>query len=211
MSEAISAGSRGKPINEATTERVLTVDAPTSRPPAKPILRRVPPARVITERIELRPLPALAAAVLPDDREEASRIIRATLPAEWPLADLLDVLPLQAAASPETERFGIWLMIERDSVTIVGDIGFIGPPDASGSVELGFSVLPNRRHCEYATEAARAIVDWALSQPGVEVVVASCESDNTPSIRTLESAGFRRTGEAGGQIRWRCDRLVELQ
>ena len=153
----------------------------------------------------MRPLPSLAAAALPDDRAEASRIIGAALPAQWPQTDLLDVLPVQAAASPETECFGIWVMIERDSGTVVGDIGFIGPPDDSGVLEVGYSVIPDRRRRGYATEAARAIVEWALSQPDVRVVVASCGSDNAPSIRTLERLGFRRSGKADGQISWRYD------
>lgn len=152
--------------------------------------------------MELRPLPALAAAVLPEDRDEAARILGATLPTEWPHADLLDALPLQAAASPETALFGVWVMIERDSGVVVGDIGFIGLPDEAGSIELGYSVIPDRRRRGYATEAAAAIVEWALSQPGVRVVVAGCDNGNEPSIRTLERLGFRRTGETNGQIRW---------
>lgn len=153
--------------------------------------------------MELRPLPALAAAALPEDREEASRILGATLPTEWPQPDLLDVLPLQAAASPETEGFGVWVMIEHDSGSVVGDIGFIGPPDEVGSIEVGYSVIPDRRRRGYATEAAGAIVEWARSQPDVRVIVAGCDSDNAPSIRILERLGFRRTRETNVEIRWR--------
>jgi [ribosomal protein S5]-alanine N-acetyltransferase len=124
---------------------------------------------------------------------------------DWPQRDLLDVLPLQAAAAPSDERFGVWLMIERATRTVVGDIGFTGPPDDSGSVEIGYSVVPGRRRRGYATEAARAIVAWALRQPGVGVVVAGCDSDNTASIRVLERVGFVQTGEADGRIGWRTE------
>jgi len=165
----------------------------------------VPTPRVLTERMELKPLPAIAAAALPEDREEASRILGAALPVEWPQPDLLDVLPLQAAASQETECYGVWVMIERESGSVVGDVGFIGPPDENGSIEVGYSVIPDRRRRGYATEAASAIVEWALSEPGVEVVVAGCDRDNEPSIRTLERLGFQRTGEASGQLRWRYE------
>jgi ribosomal-protein-alanine N-acetyltransferase len=127
----------------------------------------------------------------------------------WPQPDLLDALPIQASASPVDEPFGIWVMIERESRSIIGDVGFIGPPSDSGSIELGYSVIPDRRRRGYATEATRAIVAWALNQPGVEVVVASCDPNNAPSIRTLERIGFRRTGEADGQIRWRYSREPE--
>jgi ribosomal-protein-alanine N-acetyltransferase len=159
--------------------------------------------RLSTGRLELRPLPAAAAVSLTDDREAASRVLGATLPPDWPQRDLLDVLPLQAAAATSDECFGVWVMIERETGTVIGDIGFIGPPDDGGLVEIGYSVIPDRRRRGYATEAAQAMVDWALRQPDVSVVVAGCNKDNLPSIRMLERIGFLQTGEADGQIRWR--------
>jgi ribosomal-protein-alanine N-acetyltransferase len=133
-------------------------------------------------------------------------VLGVALAADWPQADLLDVLPVQAAIGPDEECFGVWVMIERDSATVVGDIGFLGVPGADGSVEIGYSVIPERRGRGYATEAARALVDWALDQPGVTVVVAGSDNDNVASIRMLERIGFARTGEAEAQIRWRKTR-----
>jgi RimJ/RimL family protein N-acetyltransferase len=94
-------------------------------------------------------------------------------------------------------------MIEQETNTVVGDVGFVGPPDENGAVEVGYSVVPERRRRGYATEAARAVVRWALDVPTVSVVVAACEADNVASIRTLERIGFVRTGEVDGRIRWR--------
>ena len=158
---------------------------------------------LVTPRLKLRTLPAAAAAALPHNRQRASRILGATLPASWPQRDLLDVLPMQAAADPDNERFGVWVMIEQQTNTVVGDVGFVGPPDENRAVEVGYSVVPERRRRGYATEAVRAIVRWALDVPAVSVVVAVCDADNVPSIRTLERIGFVRAGEAAGQIRWR--------
>jgi ribosomal-protein-alanine N-acetyltransferase len=158
--------------------------------------------RLAGERIMVTPLPAAAAAALPDDRAVASRLIGATLPQDWPQVDLLDVLPMQAAATPENEAFGVWLMIERDTNTVVGDIGFMGPPD-DGSVEIGFSVIPDRRRRGYASDAAERLVVWAFRQPGISVVVARSEPDNIASARTLAAAGFARVDETDGTMRWR--------
>jgi ribosomal-protein-alanine N-acetyltransferase len=163
--------------------------------------------RLVTERLDLCPLPAAAARLLPEGREEAARILGAAVPLAWPQADLLDVLPIQASASLSDERFGIWVMIEHESGSVVGDIGFIGPPGNDGSIEIGYSVIPARRRRGYATEAARALVEWALQESEVEVVVASCDKGNVPSVRTLERVGFLRADEADGQIRWRYDGL----
>jgi len=158
-----------------------------------------------TTRLELRPLPAAAAGALPEDRESAARLLGVTLSVEWPHGDLVELLPPQAAASLDDEAFGVWVIIERESATVVGDIGFTGPPGADRTVEIGYSVVPDRRGRGYATEAARALVDWALSQPQVGVLVAGCDQENAPSIRILERIGFIRTGDTNGQLRWRLD------
>jgi ribosomal-protein-alanine N-acetyltransferase len=161
--------------------------------------------RLTTDRLEVRPLPATAADALPADRAKASHVLGAALSSEWPQPDLLDVLPSQASASPSDERFGVWVMIDRATNSVMGDIGFMGPPDASGSIEVGYSVIPELRRRGYATEAAQAIVDWAVDQPEVNVVVADCDAGNVASIRTLERIGFVRTGETNGQLRWRYE------
>lgn len=94
-------------------------------------------------------------------------------------------------------------MIERESGTVIGDIGFHGPPDDQGALEIGYSVVPDRRRLGYATEAVLAMVEWASSQAAVRLVVAQCDAENQPSIRTLERTGFRQTAEAQGQLHWR--------
>jgi ribosomal-protein-alanine N-acetyltransferase len=153
-------------------------------------------------RLQLIPLPAAAAAVLPAGRAEAAQIIEAILPDAWPLPDLLGILPMQAAATPDQERFGIWLIVERETNTVVGDVGFHGPPDG-GRVEIGFSVIPDRRRRGYATEAAGAIVEWAIDQPDIGEIVARSDPDNVASARTLTATGFARVGERDGLIQWR--------
>ncbi len=163
----------------------------------------MPALRLLTDRLELVPLPAEAAAALPDDRETACRALGARIAPEWPAPGLAGVLRRHAGATTQTERFGVWVMIERDCGIVVGDLGFRGPPDDAGSIELGYGVIPSRRGRGYAAEAARALVSWARSQPSVRAIVAGCDPGNVPSIRTLQRAGFRRTGEAGGEIRWR--------
>ena len=165
----------------------------------------MPTIRIGSERLDLIPMPAAVADALPEDRATAVRLLDATVPDYWPQADLVDVLPMQAAASPDAERFGVWLIIERQTNTVVGDIGFMGPPEG-GSVEIGFSVIPDRRRRGYATDAARAIVEWALREPSIQRVTARSDVDNEASSRVLHAVGFSRVGEADRVIRWRIDR-----
>lgn len=125
------------------------------------------------------------------------------LAAEWPDPSLVGVLRRHAAASEDTECFGVWVMIEGEDGSVVGDVGFHGPPDDAGTIEIGYSVIPSRRGHGYAAEAAGGLVQWALFQPSIRTIVAGCAPDNVPSVRTLERVGFRQTGEANGEMRWR--------
>ena len=159
------------------------------------------PAGVEGRRLDLKPLPAAAAAALPGDRETAARIVDVTLPVDWPASELLDILPIQACAGPDDEAYGIWVMIERETNFVVGDIGFLGRP-ADGGVEIGFSVLPEQRRRGYATEAATLLLAWALGQPDVRRVLARCEADNEGSIGVLERVGFTRIRDVDGVIHW---------
>jgi RimJ/RimL family protein N-acetyltransferase len=155
------------------------------------------------DQVLLRPLPPAAARALPGRREHAAREIGTQLSPDWPQPDLLDVLPLQANATPEQARWGIWVIIDRSDQLVVGDIGFFGPPSPDGEVEIGYSIVPTHRRRGFATHAATALVGWARAQPGVHCVTARCAHDNEPSIRTLRRLGFQCIGQSGDEVRWR--------
>jgi RimJ/RimL family protein N-acetyltransferase len=44
------------------------------------------------------------------------------------------------------------------------------------------------------SEAASAVVTWAITQPTIHRVWAACAPDNIASARVLEKAGLRREG-----------------
>jgi [ribosomal protein S5]-alanine N-acetyltransferase len=157
---------------------------------------------ISTDRLELRPLPAAAVAALRTDREHAAQEIGIQLAPDWPQPALLKILDRHAALTSEELVWGIWMIIDRDEDTVIGDIGFHGPPSDAGVVEVGYCVVPGRRSRGYATEAAKALVDWARQQRQVKSIVAGCDPDNRASIRTLERAGFRQTGSSGEELRW---------
>lgn len=82
-------------------------------------------------------------------------------------------------------------ILERDSGLVVGAIGLFWPP-AEGSVAFGYGIVPSRRGRGYASEAARALVAFALTAPGVHTVCADIELGNPASGRVLENAGLER-------------------
>lgn len=158
-----------------------------------------------TRQLILRPMPPRAAALLPGDRVGAATLVGASLDDEWPLPDILELMPLFAARSDAEAPFGAWVMLEAESSLVVGDIGFILPPDEAGEIEVGYSVVPSRRRRGYATEALKALVAWAFEQPGIAAILAGTDPDNSASQRVLRSAGFEVTEATPAEIRWRLE------
>lgn len=161
---------------------------------------------VVTARLELMPCSLSVATALGDDFKEVERLLNARLPKEWPDPELAEFLPFYAGLLGEDPRllgYGVWLLIERESRTVVGSAGFQGHPSAEGEIELGYGVHPDFRNHGYATEAVRALLRWASDQPGVKRVIAHCDQDNIASQRVVEKAGMaRREVQANGRIRF---------
>jgi ribosomal-protein-alanine N-acetyltransferase len=113
-----------------------------------------------------------------------------------------------AAEGPGSVGWYGWYAIRRrtalQTAALVGVAGFVGPPDATGTVELGFSVLPSLRGHGHATEMAAALVDYALSQPSVERVIAHANITNRPAISVLLQSGFQAVapGQRPGTARF---------
>ena len=89
--------------------------------------------------------------------------------------------------------------IARAAVTpdgqVVGLVGFHGPPDARGMVEVAYGVDPAFRRQGFARALLRTALDWAAAVPEVRVVRASISPDNEASLATLRPFGFTHVGE----------------
>lgn len=86
-----------------------------------------------------------------------------------------------------------WRICSFDG-TIVGGIGFKGVPDKDGQVEIGYGIEPEYQNIGYATEAVKAMLEWALSESDVLCVQAQTESGNEKSKRVLKKNGFIEAG-----------------
>jgi ribosomal-protein-alanine N-acetyltransferase len=158
-----------------------------------------------TRRLVLVPCSVQMAQAALRDRDGLESRLGAQVPQEWPGQDLREFLPLyawQLQADPTLLGWGIWLMIRAAERTVIGDAGFKGKPGGEGTVEIGYSVLPAYRGQGFATEAARALVDWALAQQDVRRIIAECSPDNAASVRVLEKLGMQRREADGGMLRW---------
>jgi ribosomal-protein-alanine N-acetyltransferase len=106
----------------------------------------------------------------------------------------------QLRETPE-QGWSFWYVATREEpVELAGLCGFKGRPDATGSVEISYSVLGGYQRRGIATEAVGRLVGWAFSHHNVSEVCAETLPHLRQSIRVLEKNGFRRAGagsEAG--------------
>jgi RimJ/RimL family protein N-acetyltransferase len=94
-------------------------------------------------------------------------------------------------------------IVERETGLVVGAIGLFWPP-TDGAVEIGYGVVGSRNGRSYATEATKALVTFALNEPGVKTVFANVELSNPASVRVLEKAGLERWSSDGVEARFRA-------
>lgn len=93
------------------------------------------------------------------------------------------------------EWYAIW-MIEKKDGTHVGELCFKGITE-EGITEIGYGIEVDYQGYGYATEAVRAVSEWAMQQYGVCRIEAEAEESNVASIRVLEKCGFTRNGIIG--------------
>lgn len=87
--------------------------------------------------------------------------------------------------------------LTAEPMRLIGVGGFKGAPDATGTVEIGYGVVPEFRRRGYAREAVEAWIEWAFSDARVSHVIAHTLRHLTPSIGVLESTGFRYARDGG--------------
>ncbi|MGI5455798.1 GNAT family N-acetyltransferase [Streptomyces sp. CA-249302] len=91
-------------------------------------------------------------------------------------------------------EFGVFALVRREDGRAVGGMGFHGVPDEEGRVEIGYDLVEGARGQGYATEALRALADWAFARDDVHTLFATVDPDNLPSQAVVTRAGFRKAG-----------------
>ena len=140
-----------------------------------------------TERLVLRPVAA-------DDH--AALLAHWTQPAVRRfLFDGAALSPAEVAETIEESTgdfaargYGIWI-IELSSETGLAGTAGLRPLEDSG-LEIFYSLAPGAWGHGYATEAARAVVEYGLGPLGLPEVLAEVDEDNTASVAVVKRLGM---------------------
>lgn len=156
-------------------------------------------ATIRTARLDLVPFTAAALeAVIANDAMTASALLDVALPPDLGRRSQ-PLFVLRLADLRQQPDAGAWLLRViavrgETGRAMVGLTGFHGPPEAGGSVELGYEIEPDHRRRGYAAEAATALADWALTTGGARRVVAAIRPDNEASLAVARRLGFTPAG-----------------
>ncbi len=98
---------------------------------------------------------------------------------------------------------GLWI-VETLEGTFVGDCGLTWQTvEGTQHLEVGYHTVEAMQGRGYATEAARACIDFAAVALGADHAIAIINPDNGPSQRVAQKVGLRleRTAEVYGLSR----------
>jgi RimJ/RimL family protein N-acetyltransferase len=96
----------------------------------------------------------------------------------------------------------------RHDGALVGDCAMHVDPRDPNLAEIGYTLVPVHQGHGYATEAAEALIGYAVARLHVTRVHAIVDGRNTPSIRVAERLGFTRVART--RTTFKGERCVEV-
>lgn len=96
-----------------------------------------------------------------------------------------------AGAAQDPGPFGVYRLVPRSHGLTIGTAGFYGPPDAAGTVTIGYGMVEPEWGRGYGTAAVAALVALCRAHGGVKAIEADTEPANLGSRRVLEKNGFQ--------------------
>ena len=163
-----------------------------------------------TERLFIRPLSLdeLVKYIAMDPSLETGLQLNASSRHISPeLKEALEQTILPNVANPAKNYLynTLWTIICKDEQKMVGDLCFIGEPNAQGEIEIGYGTHEEFRGKGFMTEAVKAMIEWAKTQKGVSAIIASTEKTNKASFAILEKNLFVKTGQTESLFHWRLE------
>jgi hypothetical protein len=93
--------------------------------------------------------------------------------------------------------FGVWAVVEKQQREVIGYCGLTALAEVDGQPEIEIGYRFARAHWErgFATEAARAVRDYAFDVLCLPRLVALIDPQNAASIRVAEKLGMQHEKE----------------
>src|SRR5260370_1084853 len=146
--------------------------------------------RLETHRLKLLPYTLALKKVTLSERARLTQMLGVAIPDVWPEVDLLEALPLFIEAMEKDPLGLVWdgIILHKADQVAIGGIGFHGPPDVAGRVEIGYNIIPAYEGQGYATELARRARGGASQKTRSQPITAEGRADKIGSQRVTQHA-----------------------
>jgi RimJ/RimL family protein N-acetyltransferase len=169
-----------------------------------------------TARLHLCIIEPQHVEALARNKSELAALLHVAVPANWPHFPEAFSLPTSDSpkAEPSPTDWNGYFFLHRNDYVLIGNGGFKGEPDASGTIEIGYEIASDYWNRGFATEAARGMIDFAFAHREVLAVMAHTLAETNASNRVLQKLGMRFVAEIDhpedGKIwRWQLRRATE--
>jgi [ribosomal protein S5]-alanine N-acetyltransferase len=152
-----------------------------------------------TERLQLIPFSREHYdAILKNDNLSLGKLLDVDTPESWTkYKDAREAIPALIGffeSLGDDLSWGSYFIVLQKERRLVGSCGFKGNPDFDNYVEIGYEVHPQFQGCGIGTEAAKALIDFALTK-NIDGIKAHTLREKNNSVRILQKLGFTFQGE----------------
>ena len=112
---------------------------------------------------------------------------------------------IKEAGAKDFLFYTFWIVVDKKINTIVAELGFKGPPNDAGEVEIGYGTMPGFQGKGYMTRAVKCVIGWAVSRDDIKTILGSVDKTNPASLRVLEKTGFEFYDEKEGLLWWKIN------
>jgi len=112
-----------------------------------------------------------------------------------PTVDEVTAIVDSSSRTWRDEGYGFWIIESPDDSAMLGTVGFREASWESGVCELVYSLEPECWGKGFATEVARAALEWAFTTHGWPRIIAATDTPNEMSSRVLGRIGMRLVRE----------------
>lgn len=95
-----------------------------------------------------------------------------------------------AFTARQPPSFGLWALETKDTSEFLGQVGLFPVEGKGPDVEVAYELAPRMWGHGYATEAARALVEYGFGELGLRRVVALILPDSTRSRNVASKCGM---------------------
>lgn len=113
------------------------------------------------------------------------------------------ILPAVADSTKNYLFSTLWTIIVKSENKMVGDLCFVGEPNADGEIEIGYGTYEEFQGKGFMTEAVGGMIKWAENQRSIKSINAGTEKTNIASYTVLLKNNFIKVEENETLFRWR--------